>query len=285
MPADKLILISSSVRRKFLDFARKHGDKFGGYGHVVDLRRSEYQLPVRLYCDGLQRPLFHEVHKLEFIGVARLGYSEAAKAVCTICGDPKGVRIFRVDWAVDLWNVDAWQLGSSCRVAGAQNCAVERSRGSVTFYPQKSGQRTILIYDKWKERRHRRDPLAKRVKQSDKVCRFEIQLRGAGVPVREFSQMERYEDLDLMDGVTFLEPVAISADQPPMRRLAALQLGHLIRRDGVQVTAKRFSAAQWSYLETKLLAQVADDEIVDVARLLRKSTREWLDSIIRFPRY
>ncbi|MCU1317706.1 MAG: hypothetical protein JWN63_3028 [Candidatus Acidoferrum typicum] len=279
MPADKLFLLSQNLTPEFERLVKEKGDPKGKYSHFLDLRKTELELPVRLFCHGS----FNGTNKLEFIRVAGLGLRRVEQIVKDICGNLLSSKIYRVDWAVDLLGKTPWDLAVRCRVSGVQSSRFYRSRGSVSFYPHFTRDRVILIYDRLKRLQSKRDPLARIFREKDALTRLEVQFRGKGVPIREFADIRRYADIDLLKGVSFLDLLRIRSNLKPLQLLAAERLQWLVRELGLQNASKRYLPSEWVYLSTKLLAPALKDDIPDIRTLMRKSARDWLEDRIRFP--
>ena len=280
MPADKLVLLSQNLRPEFERIVKEKGHPKGKYSHFLDLRKTEFELPVRLfYCGSI-----NGTNKLEFIRVASLGLSRVEQMVTTIFGDSAIVKICRLDWALDLLENTPWDLGARCRVSGVQSSRFYRSRGGVSFYPHFTRDRVILIYDRLKRLRSKGDPLARIFREKDDLTRLEVQFRGKGVPIREFANIRRYADIDLLKGVSFLNLLGIRSNLKPLQLLAAERLQWLVQELGLQNASKRYLPSEWAYLSTKLLAPTLRDDIPDIRTLIRKSARDWLEDRLRFPR-
>src|SRR6267143_2028903 len=110
MPADKLILLSDNLRSEFERLVKEKGHPKGKYSHFLDLRKTRFRLPVRIFCDGS----FNGTNKLEFIRVARLGLSRIERIVKEICGNLLNPKIYRLDWAVGLLGKSPWDLAVQC---------------------------------------------------------------------------------------------------------------------------------------------------------------------------
>ena len=61
-------------------------------------------------------------------------------------------------------------------------------------------------------------------------------------------------------------------------------LQSLIEKVGLECAAKRFSSSQWEYFLKRYFLPVSQNAFVNVRQRLAKSTRDWLEDIIRFPR-
>jgi hypothetical protein len=280
MPADKLALLSDNLRSEFQRLVKEKGDPKGKYSHFLDLRKTELEFPVRLFYGGS----FNGANKLEFIRVASLGLSRVQQIVTALCGDSATVKICRLDWAVDILGKTPWDLAVRCRVSGVQSSRFYRSRGGVSFYPHFTRDRVILIYDRLKRLQSKGDPLARIFSEKDDLTRLEVQLRGKGVPIREFANIRRYADIDLLKDVSFLNLLGMRSNLKPLQLLAAERLQWLVQELGLQNASKRFSPSEWVYLSTKLLAPTSKEIIPDIRSLMQKSARDWLEDRIRFSR-
>jgi hypothetical protein len=281
MGADKLVLLSRSIRSKYLRLAREKGERKGGYSRVIDLRETPEKLPVLLYCGGIH----NGIHKLQFVGVAHLGLSRVREIASQIFGDLRFVRIFRIDWCIDLWGISVLDFALYCRLTRAQNCKVVRSRTGISFYLGDSKQRVLLIYDRLARLRAIRDPLAEYYSTSDQLTRVEVQLRGRGLPYRRLRDIERYGELDLLSQLSFWEIKRTNKKSlKPIEALATEGLLYKIDRFGLQATSKMFASQAWAYLQRKLLTPASKSELLRVSTLMKKSIRDWLEDRIRFPR-
>jgi len=157
MPADKLALLSQNLSSDFERLVKEKGHPKGKYSHFLDLRKTEFELPVRLFCGGS----INGTNKLEFIRVASLGLSRVKQIVTSICGDSANIKICRLDWALDLLGKTPWDLAVRCRVSGVQSFRFYRSRGCVSYYPHFTRDRVILIYDRLNRMQSKGDPLAR----------------------------------------------------------------------------------------------------------------------------
>jgi hypothetical protein len=279
MSCDKLILLSSEIRRSFLREAESNGEPKWGYGAFLDLTKAPNPLPAKLYCHGRR----NGIHKIEFVNVSRLGLAKARFVVTKLLPEGARAKITRIDWCVDLPHIPISEVAASCIAIGAQNCAYHRSRNGCSFYPQKSHQRSLLIYEKLKRARARHEEFARRFPGATEVTRFEVQLRGRGVPIRPFERLSEYARLDLLENVKFVHfriPVGLGA----MERLAARALKVCASEVGIQRLSKCFSGNEWLKIRSKLLSQSSVPGLPDIHTLFQESKREWLERPIRFPR-
>jgi hypothetical protein len=278
MPVDKLVMLSRFVCTEFRSFAERSGKPRGGYSSYVNLLESDWELPALLFCNGRH----NGIHKIEIIGVARLGRARTLQIAKRILGKLDRARIYRIDLCVDLLGTSAWQLAMACRIPRVQNFKMFRSRRGISYYPRCSHEQTILIYDRLALLRITGDPLVCLCFQGDSLTRLEIQLKGKGVPFRRLSQLCRYADIDPLKNVKFME-FRMSKDLNPIQLLAAERLHGMIAEIGLQATSKRFSAGDWVLLK-KLLFDVQEEAMPRLRSLMRMSIRDWLDDRLRFPR-
>lgn len=281
MCVDKVEGLSDSVKRTYRKLAEEHGKPQGGYSRFLDLRKTPQSLPALLYCGGIH----NGVNKLQFTDAARLGLSGVRKITEEVLGDSRFVRIARLDLCLDLWDVPAHDLAVYCRIARAQNCSVEKSRSGVTFYLRRSKQHVVLVYDRLARLRAiRRSPLDY-PPGIEHVARLEVQLRGRALPFRNFRDIERYSDIDVLSGISFWKCGFKAEGLTTTAALAAEALLSMINDYGLQVTSKRFSPQTWMYLQNKFLIPASPSSIPNLKRLMRKSIREWMKDHIRYPRY
>jgi len=119
----------------------------------------------------------------------------------------------------------------------------------------------------------------------DHLTRIELQLSGAAVPFRRFSDVDRYAELNPLKHVRMTR-FQVQADRyTAVKRLAAYGLRWLISKYGLQATARMFSSPEWAALKNVYLKEIQDSEIPDVNSLMRKSIRRWLRGQIYFPRF
>jgi hypothetical protein len=279
MPADKLVLLSHSIRKEYLNYALEEGKQKWGYAGVIDLRKASANLPVFLSCKGFR----DGINKLQFLDVAHLGLRRVQEITEQILGDIQNqdTRIARVDWCLDL-DVPLLDLALYYRLGSVQNCSVMRSRSGTTFYLRRSTLRTEVIYDKVQQLRHIKNPISRFFGPNDHMTRVEVQLKAGGLPFRKFVDIKCYRDIDLLPNLSFWQFARKRDGMTMADSLAAEGLVRQISEFGLQMTAKRYTPQQWAYLNQKYLEPAAD--FPDINRLMRKSVCDWLEDRIRFPR-
>lgn len=278
---DKLILLSDQVEAVFLYLAREQGSARGGYGHVIDLRQTRHQFPVILYCDGRH----NGKHKIELVGVARLGLRRTREILKMILGHLSAALIYRIDLCTDILGLRVWDLAEVVFVSRSQNFKIYNNRGGVTFYLKGSAYKTILLYDKVKQLKAKGDPLADTFSPDEYLTRIEVQLKGRGVPFKKIRHLHRYADVDLLGLLNFKRLKRLRDDAKPLHLLAAAGLRRLIHKYGLHAARKRFSPSQWSYIEKTLFRTLEGEEIPDLRRRLKRSIEDWLEGRIRFARF
>jgi hypothetical protein len=276
MSVDKLILLCPTVDPDFIELVMKEGLPKGKFKKCLDLRGTTHRLPVRLSCDGA----YNKNKKVEFFDVAQLGLAYVEDTVRTICGSFTGVTVCRVDVCVDLLNLSPWDLAAACEVPGAKVSMFYRNSSGDSFYPQVSHDKTVLFYDKLRLARSRHDPFAKMFKFDDCMCRVELQFRGRGVAIKEFSNIRGYGEIDLLRGINFLDFLQLKVELTPNQRLTALGFQFLVRQMGLQNALRQFS----SFDRAKYFVSAANQPVPNIRSLLQKGVRNWLEDRIRFPR-
>lgn len=278
---DKLILLSDKIEKVFLDLAHQDGSARGGYGHVIDLRQTRHQFPVILYCDGRH----NGIHKVEFVGIARLGLRRTRRILKMILGHLSAARIYRIDLCTDIPGLWVWDLAEVVLVSRSQNFKIYNNRGGVTFYLQNSAHKTILLYDKVKQLTAKGDPLADTFNPGEYLTRIEVQLKGRGVPFKKIRHFHRYADVDLLGQFHLRRLKRLRDDAKPLHLLAAGGLRRLIHKYGLHAVKKRFSPPHWAYIEKTLFEVLEGREIPDLRLRLKRSIEDWLEDRIRFPRF
>ena len=277
---DKLISISRRIKREFEQLALNKGRHVSGYERFIDLRETECQLPVGIYCRGRHTG----IHKLEVYDVAKLGLSATERILRGIVPSLDHARIYRIDACVDLLGLSPWDLGLTCHVPNVQNFRLYRSRGAVSFYLQSSQQRTLLIYDRGRHLQSEHDPLATLFRPDDSLTRIEVQLKGRGVPFKRFSSISRYAEYDWLGDVKFWRLKLDSAGFTPTQWLVACGLYYLIGKPGLQAVSKRFSPPEWAFIQKRYFEPVAARKLPHLKWCFRKSVMKWLNDQVYFPR-
>lgn len=268
---EKLLVLTPSISGSWREYAVRNGQQRWGYRYVADLRKSRAELPVILYIGGLHDHKYAAsgpVNKVEVVGVAKLGLRRTIEILERIIPDLSQAKMYRIDLAVDVTGTKVWDLAETCSVQHAQNFRIFRKKGVVSYYPQNSKRRTIVIYNKGYQLGLQQPP-------GQELTRFEIQLSGSGVPFKKVRNIHRYAKTDLLTGVQFRKVVSVPRTRMGLRFLAAYGLRSMIKRWGQQAAAKRLGPSYWAYAQT-LLRQANPKEVPDIESLLRKSVTDWL---------
>ena len=280
MPCHKLVLLCKNVLPWYSEMAGLLGKQVGGYSRYFDLRKLEERLPVRLYCGGI----YNGIDKLQFDDeIANLGLTRTQEIVRTICGTLRGIRISRLDWCVDV-GMPLLDLALYCQLRRAQNCAFIHSRTGPTVYLGRSKARVIYMYDKCRQLEAKGDPIAKNFDLMGPWTRVEVQYKGGGLPFRKFRNIERYAKLDMLADIAFWEVGRKRDGLSPTQTLAAEGLLRRIEEDGLQVALKSFYPQERAHILSRFLRPADESSFPDLNELMRKSVREWLSDVIRFPR-
>lgn len=174
-------------------------------------------------------------------------------------------------------------LALYCRLGRVQHCRIDRSRTGTTFYPRFSKARTVLLYDKLRERESKHDPILRQYVVKGPVTRVEVQFR-RDLPYKRFDHLKRYAELDLLPNLSFWQAGSKRNGLKTKDTLAAEGLLRRIDEYGLQLASKMFSSSEWAYLSKTLLQLAPDPRFPDLNKLLQKSADDWLENRIRFPR-
>lgn len=276
MPADKLELLSGKIRPDFEDLALDAGKPKGGYESVVELHKTLAILHYNGHYNG--------IHKLVFRDVAHLGLRHCKRVASEVFRESARVRIYRIDWCVDIPGVPLLDLALYCRLARVQHCSVIRSRSGITFYLRASLTHTVLMYDKLRQLQSIGSPLTANYVIRAPLVRVEVQLRGRGVPIRDFDRIKDYAQLDLLRNLSFWEIGQKANGLSTTDSLAAEGLLRKIEENGLQMTSKEYSSQVWAYLAAKFLRPAPRSKFPDLNELMKKSCKDWLENRVRFPR-
>jgi hypothetical protein len=277
---DKLILLATFIADEFLQLARERGVRKWGYRYVINLLETSFALPLILFCDGLRDGR----HKVEVLGVARLGLLRTRRLLRKVLGHLSGARIYRIDLCTDILGVPVHDLADMFSISRVQNIKIFRKRGAWSFYLQNSAHKTVVLYDKAKQLRATRNPAADMLGPNDQLSRIEVQLSGPAVPFRKIRHLHRYAEIDLFPDVKFRRLKSLPSTAKPLHRLATVGLQRLIQKYGLQATKKQFSPPEWEYIEKLFLQGVETELRLDISGRMKKSIEDWLEDRIRFPR-
>ena len=229
------------------------------------------------------RGSFNGIHKIVFEDVAYLRLSRTQEIAEQIFGRLKYVTVSRIDWCVDLLGVSLWDLAPFASISRVIRYKIFHSRTGTTFYPHQSHTRTVLLYDRLQKLRMGDTPFAKHFTESDQLTRIEVQLRGTGVTHRQFRDIRKFSDDDLLADLKFLKPRPVPEYVSPITRFAIEYVRELMKTVGIQAVAKRFPSNEFAHFRERYL-ESAPAESLNVNERLKKSIRDWLEDRIRFPR-
>lgn len=235
-------------------------------------------LPAILCYQGLHSG----VHKRELIGVSRLGLSHSQAIIAKLFPASSQLVIYRIDLCLDVSGKSVWDLAANLCAPNTQNVAVYKNRDGDSVYLRRSRQKTIVVYDRATRLRREKNLLAAMLLPNHRLTRLEFQLRGSAMPFRSFLEIHKYAAIDLVKDLRCAELIIDCDASTPMNFPAAEGLRSLISSGGLQLAAKRFPSANWSFLKRKFL-QEEDALLSEIARRLRKSIADWLNDRIRFP--
>lgn len=74
------------------------------------------------------------MHKIELVGVARLGLRRTRKILKILLSHFSGARIYRIDLCTDIPGLWVWDLAGIAIVARSQNFKIYNNRAGATFY-------------------------------------------------------------------------------------------------------------------------------------------------------
>jgi hypothetical protein len=276
---DKLIVLCPKITECFRALALAKGRPGYGYERFVDLRGTEYKLPVRLYYQG-QRTL---IHKADIIDVADLGLKRVKEILEAIFPSLHRIRIFRIDACWDILGRPVWDFVLNSHIPMVQNFRLFRSRGAVSLYLRSSDERTLLVYDRGRYLKSKADPLANVFKPDDDVTRIEVQLRGK-VPFKRFVSIARYKDCDWLGNLEFLNLKLRIRRPTPTQILAGHGLRQLISKYGVQATSQLYEGPEWAAIRKRHFEPPEANEVARLKFLFKKGVCDWLENRVRFPR-
>jgi hypothetical protein len=280
MPVDKLILLSSRLAPHFRSLAANEGKPGKMYRSVVNLDNTDAKLPAILHCGGQ----LNGINKLDFVDVAYLGMTRVEAIANEVFGSSKKIKIYRIDFCIDVPGVTIWQFAEIVRVENAQSSASFRNRYGTSLYLQFSHEQKILLYERLKYMKHKKDSSARLYADNEDLVRFEVQLTGRGVPFPDFCDIRRHQDIDLLENVTFRRLHAISKGLSPMKLLAAERLQDLIGEHGLQLVSKRFLPPVWAAINKSYFVENGEPSSSALRESLRRGVNDWFNDVIRFPR-
>ncbi|HSY59120.1 MAG TPA: hypothetical protein VK795_06135 [Terriglobales bacterium] len=245
------------------------------YSNWLDLRKVHPTLQAFLFYN--HQPTMK--HKLVLIGVGKLGRTLTGRIISQVFPQLDGVRIHRIDFCVDLFGVSVMSLAENIFAPGTHNFRIYKSQDGISHYFQCSGRRTVLAYDKV------RSDKALRTSNLDlEIARLEVQLRGKGVPIRDFRDIHRYLEFDVLGPLEVRRVIAAFDATKPTSFLAARGFRSVVSEYGLDGALKLFPSSNRSFLKEKYLGAPLKDQLSSLAIGLRKGTSDWLADRIRFPR-
>ena len=272
---DKLELFSQQINRYYEDLALEVGRTGYRYERWLDLRLTEHPLPAFLHF----RNRLTGTHKLVLIGVAKLGWTETKRIVEQVFPNLERVRISRIDLSVDFFGTSVFTLGENLYLRRAQGFIVYKKRSGTSYYLQCSPLKSVLVYDKAQ--------FPKRVgsrRPDIDIARLEVQLKGSGIPIREFLQLWRYARLDVLPNLEVRHVRVRFDSKRPNLFIASVGFRRLIRKYGLNGALKLFPSSYRNILKATFLGPELKDELSSIKDQLRVSITNWLGDIIRFPR-
>ena len=276
---DKLTVLCTRIRDDIRDLVLEEGAREGGYERCLDLRDTK-QLSVRVYYNGR----YDGINKAEVIGTAKLGLLRVLKILAAIFPDLADVRIYRIDFAIDLLGIPVSFFLVNCHIARVQNFRFYRTRRALSLYLKSSSLRTLLVYDKGRQLKQKKDPMAGILRRGDCLTRVEVQLKGS-VPFKQLKDIRRYREVDLLEDLKFFQHRLEPHKTTPSQLLAAAGLRWLVRRYGLQAVAKLFAPAEWAAIRKGYLEPMQTVQIPPLHELMRKRMDDWFEGRIRYPRF
>jgi hypothetical protein len=298
---DKLSVVGKRLRRSIAKLAREKGRPHQYYETFLDLRPD---LPAFLYFQSKHTGR----HKVTLAGVSRLGWPEVRRILEAVFPDVSKellpdtfqdtfpelgqeasvdqheVWISRIDLAVNLVDIPLDFFLENLLPKNSRAMRLDRGPRGHTFYPYKSDDRTVAIYDlKRKNQKGKRDALWGFWKRFDHALRLELSLRGRGIPWRSLRDLPKYREMDLLQGANFHE-VRINTDGlTPIQALACIGLRSQIAT-GISLEAilKTVPSPHRPTIKRLFLRAVANAP--DINARFRRRFDDWFRGLIRFPR-
>jgi len=272
---DKLELMSTSINAEIKELTLAHGQRAYRYETWIDLRETVAGLPAILFFN--HRPT--GIHKLVLVEVAKLGWSFTKGVVERVFPALDSVKISRIDFCADFYGVSVLSLAENLSLPGTHGFKVYKTHKGFSYYLQSSARRSVLVYDKVRSE--------KRLGKSNidlEITRFEIQLRGKAIPLRDFRELGQYSEIDVLGPLEIRKIVATFQPSKPSLFLAAKGFRHVVSKYGMDGALKLFPSAHRAFLKRKFLGPALRTELASIRNELRRGTSEWLADRIRFPR-
>lgn len=207
--------------------------------------------------------------------MAKLGLRQVLAIAEAVFGYIKHVRIYRIDVCVDIPDKNVEFFVSNLRISKVQNYKIYRSRGAVSYYPQTSIGRSVVVYDKRAELNAKNSPDT----PARPLTRIEVQLKGAGVPIKCLSQIHKYAEIKFLTNIRWLKLRTEADPHRPVHFLVQTGLRFLIKRHGLQRVSKMFTPQVWASIKNKFFERMSKTKRPKLNFLLKKGVRAWLELI------
>jgi hypothetical protein len=139
--------------------------------------------------------------------------------------------------------------------------------------------RSVFIYDKARSMKR-----AGILLSDIEITRFEAQFRGKAVPIRSFSQIDRYVDLDVIEHLEVQRVVTEFEPSAPQLFLIGQGFRLMVSKYGLDCALKLFPSSYRAFLKRKFLGGVLKSQLDSLRTRLQKGVADWLSDRIRFPR-
>jgi hypothetical protein len=271
---DKLNVSGRLLDPTFLKLARTEGKSHPHYEKVLDLRK--YGLPASLHCFWRNSPT--PMHMLQLLRVGHLGWQGCLYVLERVFVDLGAVWISRVDIAVDVFGVPLVFFRQHLRCQRCHAIRVEMGPKGESFYPWISDRIVVLIYDKGKDRR---DPAQPFYSQFEHAIRIERQYRKSGVPFKRLADIQKYRELDPLEGLEYCRVRTAATGMTPIQSLAAQALIAELEKRPLAEIIKSFPSPH-RRMVLKLLGRIVDGP--DTEAKYKASFDYWKNKLWRFPR-
>jgi hypothetical protein len=272
---DKLELMSTTIDPYIKDLVLLHGERAYRYEQWLDLRKIVPELHAFVFFN--HRPT--GIHKLVLVGVAHLGWSVTKKIVEQVFPALDNVKISRIDFCVDFYGISVLSLAENLSLPGTHGFKIYKTHKGFSYYLQSSQIRSVLLYDKVRSEKR-----LGRANIDLEITRFEIQLRGKAIPIRDFRELDQYLEIDVLGQLEIRKIVATYQPTKPNLFLAAKGFRRVVSKYGLDGALKLFPSTHRAFLKKKFLGPALKNELKSIRHELRRGVSEWLADRIRFPR-